>query len=542
MNRTRAWRTATATFAATTLLMMTVGPAAAQLPGGDELPGVDELEELDPQQLADLLEELGLPEDTPLDEVVGPLEEALAGQDDGAAEDGDATAGGAPDGEIPEAGIGGFSGYAEADSAIVFVGLPAELADGLAPVLEGLGIAGSSPVDGSDAQGIRIDLGSVEASLERAAAGEDISSEANAFITTLLLASDPADQPGACQGGPMDVAIPPDGEPFLTLTLAGVDCEETDERAFAHVKFTGLNISLANLVAQGDTDGQLRDALDEVLNPLNEGVGETNQLLCPVLTGLGYTVDNCDSETPILQVANPLELDVPLVDLDLAEATAEVTQGDGSITATATASLAGLNLAGVGCADQTHTSTATSDGSTATRDASVTPLTAETCNTDQQLAQLLLDGEPIGDVGVLDSILQDDTLDGSLQPLFDGLDELAAALSTTLVTGGEANLGPIEGAGTTASTSPFVIVRTLAFSELDDSPLGDIEVVVAGGETAVGVNAEPAGITPPAPPTSDPEDPTPVTPAAPVDLPRTGAGVGLLGLAALGAAAALRRR
>lgn len=78
-----------------------------------------------------------------------------------------------------------------------------------------------------------------------------------------------------------------------------------------------------------------------------------------------------------------------------------------------------------------------------------------------------------------------------------------------------------------------------------DEVLGDIHVLVAGGETAVGVNAVPAGVTPEAP-TDDPDPVTPAGPDAdptPSSLPRTGAGAGLmLGLAALGAAAALRRR
>ncbi|MEX1163886.1 MAG: hypothetical protein WEB03_09915 [Nitriliruptor sp.] len=554
MNRTRAWRTATATLAASALIMMSAAPAAAQ--SLEDLEGLDPsaleelLDGLDAGQLQELLDQI--PDGTPLDDVVQAIQDALGGDDgdgdgDGAGGEGDGTGEapsvGGPGSEIPETGIGGFSGYADADSLIVFVGLPTELADGLAPVLEGLGIAGSSPVDGSSAQGIRIDLGSVQANLERAAAGEEISSEASAFITNVLLASDAAEQPGACQGGESNIAIPPDSAaPFLTLTLVGVDCEETDERAFANVQFTGLNISLANLVAQGDTEGAFREGLDQVIDPLNEGLSQTNQLLCPVLDGLGLTADNCATDAPILQVENPLDLDVPLLDLDLATATAEVTQDGESITATATATVTGLNVLGVGCADQVHTSTATSDGSTATRSASATPLTGATCNTEQQLLQLLLDGTPIGDIGIVDSILQDDTLDGALTPVFDGIDDLADALSTIAVSGGQANLGDIEGAGTSASTSPFVIVRTLAFSELDETPLGDIEVVVVGGATEVGVNAVPAGITPPAPP-QEPVTPSGPTTPVPANLPRTGAGAAaLFGLAALGAAAGLRRR
>ncbi|WP_052664481.1 hypothetical protein [Nitriliruptor alkaliphilus] len=455
-------------------------------------------------------------------------------------------------GEIPETGLGGFAGYAEAEGVIAFVGLPAALAEGLDPLLQALGIAGTSPLDGDETSGLRIDLARVQADLERAAAGEDISSESSAFITNLILASADFDEPGACQGGPIEVAVPED-LPFLTFTLAGVDCEESDERAFADVQITGLGIFLGNLIAQGDSDGQLAAGIQAAIDGLNENLlANANELLCPIGEGLlgDDAIESCDADEPILQLENPLEIDIPLIDLDLIQATAEVTQDGDSVTATATSSVAGLNTIGVVCADQVHTSTATSDGTTASRDANVTSLDGSTCNTDQTLFRLLLGDGPLGDVGLFDAILQDDALDGSLEPLFEGLNELLDALSTAALTGGTANLGPIEGAGTTASTSPFVVAQTIPFDAIEPlEPLGEIRIVVAGGHTAVGVNAVPAGVEPPAAP-EQPEQPAqPVTPAGPGDpatptnLPRTGAGAGaLLGLAALGAAAALRRR
>jgi hypothetical protein len=71
---------------------------------------------------------------------------------------------------------------------------------------------------------------------------------------------------------------------------------------------------------------------------------------------------------------------------------------------------------------------------------------------------------------------------------------------------------------------------------LEDTPLADIGVAVIGNETAVGVNATPVVV-----PAGTPPQAAPATPSEP--LPHTGAGLaGLLGLAALGAAAALRRR
>ncbi len=556
MKITRSWRTATAGLAATALLLTaTTGIASAQLEDLEDALDPDAIEDLlDPEQLEDLTDLLDgdeLPDELAdlldlldlddLDELLELLDEEGAPEDDF---DEDTSEGEA--GTIPDAGMGGFSGFAEANGAIVFVGLPEELADGLDPVLSGLGIAGTSPLDGDETRGLRVDLAAVQANLERAAAGEDISSDASAFVTNLILASGELDDPGACEGGDT-VNVPDDDMPFLTLTIAGVDCEESDERAFADVEITNVGVFLGNLVAQGDEDGALRDGLDEGIEALNDSLlGELNEVLCPLGDGLlgDDAISNCDADEPILQLENPLDIDLPLVDLDLIQATAEVTQDGDSITATATSSVAGLNLIGVACADQVHTSTATSDGFEATRDASVSPLNAETCNTDQTLFQLLLGDGPLGDVALFDAILQEDLLDGSADALFDGLDELLDALTTAALTQGTANLGDIDGAGTTAGTSPFVVAQTLPFSEIEPlEALGDIRVVVAGGETAVGVNALPEGAEPAAPQDPDPDTvPAGDDPSA-APLPRTGAGAGrMLGLASLGAAAALRRR
>ncbi len=512
MNRTRAWRTATATLAASALMLMSAGPAAAQLP------------------------ELPIP--------------GLPGADeDGGDTDGDDTAGGGETTAIPEAGVGGFAGYARAEGATVFVGLPAELAEGLAPVLEGLGIAGTLDTDSGTLSGIRIDLARVTADLERAAAGEEVSSESTAFITNLLLASD--GDPGSCTGGPMEVAVPPD-TPLVTLTLLGVDCEETDARAFANVQIVGLNIGLAALLELG-LPQEVADGVDQLIGELNA------QLLAPVSDGLCQALegilgvllpsaDECSDEAPLLQLRNPFDIDVPIVDLDAVGATAEVTQDGDSITATATSLFTGLNVLGVACIGGDnppleYTSTATSDGTTATRSASAPSLSLNVCQTQQSLLRILLGDGPLGDIGVFEAIVQDDLLDGALQELFDGVDTLLDTLTTEAITQGQGNLGPIEGAGTSASTDPFVVASTIplmGLPGLGESPLGSVAVIVVGGATEVGVNALPAGVTPPAPP----EQPvTPAGPPASPNLPRTGAGIaGLLGLAALGAAAALRRR
>ena len=513
MKRTRLWRTATAGLAAATLLTMTAGPAAAQLPELPGLPGGDE-----------------------------------EGGDDGADE------AGSERGAIPETGMGGFAGYADAQGATVFVGLPSALAEGLAPVLEALGVAGTMEANGTTLSGIRIDLAAVQADLERAAAGEDISSSSTAFITNLLLASDPAGQPGACQGGPAEVQLPPD-TPLITLTLLGVDCEQTDERAFADVKIAGLDIRLAALLEMGlpqevaDGVQQVIDGLNEqLLTPVSEGLC---QVLEPVLGGVLPGAEPCEDGNPLLQLRNPFDLDVPVVDLDLIGATAEVTQDGETVTATATSTFTGLNVLGVACIGGDapplqYTSTASSDGTTATRDASAPSLALSLCQQEQSLLRILLGDGPLGDIALFETIVQENLFDGALQPVFDGIDTLLETLTTEAITQGSAHLGEIVDAGTTARTEPFVVASTIPLSGLPglgDTPLGEVAVIVVGGATEVGVNALPAGVTPPAPPEqpvtpAGPGDPAP----APVRGRRDGGAGALLGLAALGAAAALRRR
>lgn len=515
MKSTRTWRAAAALAAAAGLLL-TTAPAMAQLPDPPDLPGLP-----------------GLPGD----------------------EDGDE---GDEGEDAAQLDLGGFAGFAESAGTTVFVGLPGPLADGLAPVLDALGVAGESP-SGTGAQGLLIDLARTEADLRRAATGEDISSGASAFVTNLLLASEAADQPGSCQGGAMDVELPPDAETsLLTLSLAGVDCAQTDERAFADVQVVGLDIRLAALLEQGLPD-DVADGVDQLIDTLND------QLLNPVGSGLCQALDPilgivlpgaepCEDGEPLLQLRNPFDLDVPLIDLSLVASDAEVVRDGDTLTATATSTFTGINILGVACVGDADgplvfTSTATTDGETATRDASAPSLTAGLCAQEQSLLRVLLGDGPLGDLGVLEQILQDDLLDGQLEAVFDGVDTLLEALTTSALTQGEAVLGDVDGAGTTAATTPASVAYTAPLGGLPGlgDVLGELEVSVTLGRTQVGVNALPEGVdeeppeepTPPADPEPDPEPAPEETP----QLPRTGTGIAaLLGLAALGAAVALRRR
>jgi hypothetical protein len=519
-------------------------PVLGELLGSsDGSPDLDDLEGLSTGQLDELLAELGLPEGTPLDELLDAIQEAVEGDADGSETDtAEVTAGGSA--ATPEASGGGFVGYATASGTTICVGLPAELREGLADLLDGLGIAGSCDEVGTD--GIRIDLAQTQAELQRAALGDDVASRATGLITNLLLGSAAAGEPGACTGGPMKVAVPEGDTPLITFTLLGVDCEESDERAFADVQIAGVDIRLGNLIELGAPEEfrtGMQDAVaqlnEELLAPLSEGLCEATD---PAFEGLLGDGSLCEDGEPFLQLTNPLDVDVPLVALDLITATSEVIDDDGTVTATAEATLTGLNVLGVAClggdgtAPYTFTSTATTDGETATRSATAPDLQLRLCQQDQSLLRTLMSSDvPLGDIAALEQVLQD----SELAPLFEGFDQLLDALRTRALTQGEAYTNPVEDAGTSAGTTPFAVVASLPLSGLpglEDTPLADLGVAVIGNETAVGVNATPVVVpagTPPQAALSAPSEP----------LPHTGPGLAsLLGLGALGAAAALRRR
>jgi MYXO-CTERM domain-containing protein len=481
-----------------------------------------------------------------LDRILAALEEAAAGDADASeagATEGDAVtaqAGGAA--ATPDASGGGFVGYADASGTTVCVGLPGELREGLAPALEALGIAGRCEEVGTD--GIRIDLGRAQAELRRAALGDDVESSAQGLLTNAIIGSAELDAPGACTGGPVDLQLPDASAPLVTISLLGVDCEGTDARAFADVRIAGLDIRLGHLLAYG-LPTELRDGLDEalaaingqLLSPLSEATCEATD---PVFGGLLGGGSLCEGE-PFLQLPNPLHLDVPVVDLSLITATSEVTHDDGTVTATASATFTGLNVLGIACvggdgtSPLTFTSTATTDGQTATRSSTAPDLQARLCSQDQSVLRTLMSSDqPLGDIAILEQVAQE----SQLEPLFDGLEQLLEALGTYALTEGKAYTNPVDGAGTSAGTTPFAIVASLPLSALpglEDTPLGELGVAVIGNETAVGVNATPVVTPAGAPPQAAP------TPSDP--LPHTGPGLaGLLGLGALGAAAALRRR
>ncbi|WP_052666950.1 hypothetical protein [Nitriliruptor alkaliphilus] len=144
-----------------------------------------------------------------------------------------------------------------------------------------------------------------------------------------------------------------------------------------------------------------------------------------------------------------------------------------------------------------------------------------------------------------------------LAGLDDAINELAATLDSTLLAAlrdspladivaiellpgsvEDAEIGELAGTLATSGTASVEVLGALA--DAADGPLLAVDVAPAMAGVGLGVIDTTDPVTPPpvVPPGPDPVTPTP----APAPLPVTGGGAALLGLAALGAAAALRRR
>ena len=560
MLTTRLWRFGTATLAASALLMTTVGGATAQTEPIEELldePQLDELADLLGDDDSDEGDEDGLT-GTPLDAILDELPvEDLEGlldlldgglpgddEDDDAGEgefDGPQTgedADALDAGEVPETGIGGFVGDAAATGLSIDVSLPGELRDGLAPVLEGLGVAGGD--------GIHIKVAETQAQLQRAADGEDVDGLAEALVTNLLAGSQTLDSPGSCVGGET-VDLPPDAEiPLLSVSLAGIDCGQDDERAFADVQLTGVTISLAGLLEAGLPD-DVRTGLDSAITPLNEMLLEqvNDNLTCGVLDeALGTLLPGSDAcEALSLQLQNPLEADVPLVDVDLLGAASEVTADDDEVAADAEATLAGVNVLGLGCIGGdgtdplTYSASVATDGEAASEPTTTSPSTQlQVCPQDENILNLVSDAAPLDLVELLGTDVQD-LLDGALAEVFDGLEGLLDAIDTAILYNGQP-YSNVEDAGAVAGVSPLTIVGSFPLADIPglSDVAGELGVEVNAMEVEAGVNAVPAGVQQPAGPPSDP------APEPDADLPTTGASAAMLGLGTMGLALAMRRR
>lgn len=500
MRKLRTWRLATTVVAAASLLLAVPVASSAQVPG---LPG---------------------------------------NGDDDAADEAEATS-------PAELGAGAFIGCAGATGLQVRIGLPAEL-EGLNALFEPLGL--SSPMGGfgehcetdftDSGFGIYLDLSRTQAELHRAALGDEPTALAEALATNLVLENAPCTGLGSA-------SLPDEETPVLTVELLDVNCEESGQRALAEAKVAGVYLNLGTLVQLIGADA-LTEAVEQLLGALNENLlAPLDDVVCQVTDEgvdtvldaiLGGTLSLCDEIS--LQLQNITDARVPLIDLDVLDTTSDVSMDGDRVTATATAELAGLELAGLVCVEGSqvgsplmYTSTVSSGGGqAATASASSTDVTARMCGNPSLLqivgADGLLNSVRIGD-NTLDEILGE-----NLQAVEDGIEQLLVALGISVAPVKDADIESVDGNRALAATPPFTIASVAPFAALpgfNETPLAAISVSVSGLETFAFADSRDIEL-PRQPPVEPP----------PIQLPRTGtpAAAGLIGLGAMAAAVALRRR
>lgn len=515
MKTSRHWRAMAAVVAATGLLLLPAAAATAQL-----------------------------------EPITDPLQDAIGGDD---APDADADAPDTPD----ELGAGGFVGCASATGLSVSVSLPEELApaveplrDGLAPDREPFGAFCAEPDLETGGATVTVDLSRAQAELFRAGQGDEPSSFVEALATNLVAGNAP------CEGLPA-VDIPPDADtPILSLRVANVDCDEEDPfQALASAEVAGLYLNVGALITTIGAEA-LADGLEQILEPVNDQViqGLQDGALDPLCEGLsdnvpgiGAIFDECLGLTGEgLRILNPLDIQVPLVDLATLETDTSVVFEDGVVTSTARSTIANLEVLGVVCVEGSdagqefaYTATATSDGQQATAQATSTNVTARICGEPRILEVLPVEGL-LASVGIGETTLAEALEGVNLGPVRDGLEELLLNLGVFVAEPRPADIEEVDGPAARAYAQPFSVAVVSPFSQIDglnESPLGQVAVRVAGLGTFAAVNAGPDDV-----PVAAGPAPTPAG-GEPAQLPRTGTGVAaLLGLGALGAAAALRRR
>jgi hypothetical protein len=128
--------------------------------------------------------------------------------------------------------------------------------------------------------GIRIALADTEAELQRAAEGEEVEGLAKALVTNLLLGLR-GRRPARRLPGRRHRRAPAGRDvPLLRITVADIDCEQDDERAFANAQLAGATVSLAGLIEAGFPE-DIRDRLRRgAIDQLNEKLWRARRGIC----------------------------------------------------------------------------------------------------------------------------------------------------------------------------------------------------------------------------------------------------------------------
>ncbi len=459
----------------------------------------------------------------------------------------------APAVAAPDQGPYVFDAAGSGQAVSVVVGLPAALADGLAPVVEQ--VPGVSIEDNQ----LIVSLASVLSELELPLVGQspgDVSSAATATQVTGSLEGLVQTLTGAvqCIDTPLDITIPPGAEtPLVSLQLLQAECvtDAAGRVSVASSKIADFEVNLAGALAilPAEVAAPVTDAVDQLTGTVTDQVLTPiiDQVLTPVQDAIN---DNLGLGVDLTEAVRVPELiDLPLVSIDLIESTTQsLTEGE-VVRQVSSATLAGVSLLGTVCIpDTTYRAEAFATGEPGGNDfvTSIPPIDLAICETSTLSPILrLLDVD-----GVLGDVLVN-LGDGQLKPLSEllggaglptedvlgGIEDLLATLGvSTVVQGQQTNAVRSEdGRQAGVAVDPFRVTVAPLANFVTGTPLEGLKVELRGLTVAGNVAAAPAPVITPEAPAPAPE-PTPA-------LPRTGGGAvaGLLGVLALGGSLALRR-
>lgn len=466
-----------------------------------------------------------------------------------------------PAAAAPAEGPQAFDSLASGTGLTLTVSLPPTLADALSPVIDSLpGIT----LDGANLDiALAQTLAELELPLVASGAGE-VTSIANAssvdgsikgFIETLT------GGPVECLASPLAVSIPEGADtPLVAFDLLQAECTQdaAGRLSIASSKIADLEVNLAGALElvntlPGGTDvtGALEGAVDQVTAVVEDTV-------FPAIGGVLETVQDTVADTTGLDVdltealRVPEIFDVPLVSIKLLETVSTTETAGDLIKAVSSTTIAGVQLIGTVCLpDVTYRAESFTNGQPggASYATSIPTVDVGICDTDLLETVLRLkEAEGVvndvlinvgsGELRPLAEILKDVNADIPVDQLLGSLEDLLSTLGvTSIVQGSQVDAFAAEdGSESRVSVDPLRI-GVQPFSQLlqgteAENELGGVGVGLTVGRQQTGVQA--AEIETVAAPAPD----------APVNMPKTGGGAAaaVLGVLAMGSAAALRKR
>jgi hypothetical protein len=465
-----------------------------------------------------------------------------------------------PAAAAPAEGPHAFDSLASGTGLTLTVSLPPTLADALAPVL------GSLPGITLDGANLDISLAQTLAELElpltanglgevtSVATASSVDGSIKGFIETLT------GGPVECLATPLAVSIPEGATtPLVAFDLLQAECTQdaAGRLSIASSKIADLEVNLAgaleliNTIPGGaEITGALEGAVDELSTVVEEQVFPAiGQVLTPVQDAVSEAIGtdiNLDEAMRIPEV-----FDVPLLSIKLLETVSTTETAGDLVKAVSSTTIAGVQLIGTVCLpDVTYRAESFTNGQPGGASYATSIPTIDVGICDTTLLETILRLEEaegvINDVLVnlgggqlkpLAEVLADVNSDLPLADILAGIEDLLSTLGvTSIVQGSQASPYAAEDGSKAGVNIDPLRIGVQPFGQLAaGTELENVGVMLTAGRQQTGVQAANVNEAVPA---------AAPAPDAPVNMPKTGGGAAaaLLGVLAMGSAAALRKR